>query len=110
MLVNNPISIQGQITRAQDFSTIKQNEDNRGAVAQLNITRSMDDQNENKAKQVQQKEDMENSNQRHDAKEKGSNQYFGDGGKSRNGRGRKDGIIIRKSPYNTEITGIDIKV
>lgn len=31
------IELQGQITRAQDFTTIKQNEDNKGMVDQTNF-------------------------------------------------------------------------
>lgn len=107
MIINNPISIQGQITRAQDFSIIKQNEDNRGFVEQLNIQKQKEDETETKSKQVQEKDAAENDGQRHDAKEKGKNQYFGDGGK---GRKKPNGIIIKKGPNNTEIKGFDIKI
>ncbi|GFI46095.1 hypothetical protein IMSAGC019_01408 [Lachnospiraceae bacterium] len=31
------VEIQGQVTRAQDFTTIKQNEDNKGMVDQSNF-------------------------------------------------------------------------
>ena len=107
MIVNNPISLQGQITRAQDLSSIKQNEDNRAFVTQLNMQRVHEDEVETRAKQVQEKEDTENEPGRHDAREKGQNQYFGDGGRERK---TKDGIIRKKGPGNTEIIGFDIKV
>jgi hypothetical protein len=107
MIINNPISIQGQITRATDLSIIKQNEDNRGFVEQLNIQKVKEDDADTKSKQVLEKDDVENDGQRHDAKEKGKNQYFGDGGK---GRKKTDGVIIKKGPGNTVIKGFDIKV
>jgi len=107
MLINNPIAVQGQITRAQDLSIIKQNEANRGFVEQLNIQKTKENDEETKSKQVLEKDDVENNGQRHDAKEKGKNQYFGDGGK---GRKKNDGVIVKKGPGNTLITGFDIKV
>ena len=33
------VELQGQVTRAQDFTTIKQNEDNKGVVDQTNFQR-----------------------------------------------------------------------
>ena len=107
MLVNNPIAIQGQITRSQDLTIIKQNEANRGFVEQQNIQKVKEDEVETKSKQVLEKEDANNDGQRHDAKEKGKNQYFGDGGK---GRKKTDGTIVKKGPNNTVIKSFDIKV
>ena len=107
MLVNNPISIQGQITRAQDLSMIKQNADNRVAFEQIDIQKQQEDQTENRARQVRQKDDTESASDRHDAREKGSNEYSGDGGQNRK---KRDGTVVRKGPGNTEIIGFDIKV
>ncbi|MCL2719170.1 MAG: hypothetical protein FWE14_10380 [Lachnospiraceae bacterium] len=107
MIINNPISVQGQITRATDLSIIKQNEANRGFVEQLNIQKVKEDDVETKSKQVSEKEDTDNEGQRHDAKDKGKNQYFGNGGK---GRKKPDGVIIKKGPGNTEIKSFDIKI
>ena len=36
------VEIQGQVTRAQDFTTIKHNEDNKGMVDQSNFQRQFD--------------------------------------------------------------------
>ena len=107
MIVNNPIAIQGQITRSQDLSIIRQNEENRGFVEQLSIQKTKENDEETKSKQVLEKDDLDNDGQRHDAKEKGKNQYFGDGGK---GRKKNDGVIIKKGPNNEIIKGFDIKV
>ena len=107
MIVNNPIAVQGQVTRSQDLSIIKHNEDNRGLVEQMNIQKTKENDAETKSKQVLDKDDVGNDGQRHDAKEKGKNQYFGDGGK---GRKKNDGVIIKKGPNNTVIKSFDIKV
>ena len=107
MIINNPVAVQGQITRSNDMSIIRQNEMNRGFTEQFNIQKVKEDEAETKAKQVQNKDDLDNDGQRHDAKEKGKNQYMGDGGK---GRKKTDGVIIKKGPGNTLVKGFDIKV
>jgi hypothetical protein len=107
MIINNPISVIGQTTRAQDLSTIKHNEDSRAAITQMNVQKQRDFQEDLKAKQVQEKEDTENEGERHDAKEKGKNQYAGDGGKDRK---KPDGLILKKGPGNTIVQGFDIKI
>jgi hypothetical protein len=107
MIINNPVSIMGQNTRAQDFSTIKHNEDHKAAIIQQNVQKQRDIQEEQRAKQVHDKEDTENEGKRHDAKEKGSNEYAGDGGK---GRKKHDGFVLKKGPNNTIIKSFDIKV
>ena len=107
MIINNPISIQGQVTRAQDMSAIKQNDDNRAFITQMNMQRIGEDEVEVRARQVQEKADTENEPGRHDAREKGNNQYYGDGGKRRK---REDGVIRRRGPDDTMIVGFDIKV
>ncbi len=69
----NRIELQGTITRAQDYTTIKHNQDNKGMVDQSNFQAQFHKTVENKATQVQ----------KYDAKEKGNGEYSGDGGKKR---------------------------
>lgn len=83
------IELQGQITRAQDFTTLKHNEDTRGMVEQANAEEKFSKQVENQIKTVNQKEQPENQNKKFDAKEKGSNEYSGDGGRNRD-KGEKE--------------------
>lgn len=83
------IEIQGQITRAQDFTVLKHNEDTRGMVEQANVGNQFSKHVENQIKKVNQKEQPQNKNNKFDAKEKGSNEYSGDGGRAR-GRANKD--------------------
>lgn len=77
------VEMQGQITRAQDFTTIKHNEDTKGMVDQTNFSQQMTKQVEKQVQRVNERDNTENRQKKHDAKEKGSNEYFGDGGRNR---------------------------
>ena len=63
------------ISRAQDYSGIKQNEDNKGMFAQTFIS--------------------QNVQNNPDAKEKGNGEYFGDGGKRRRGAKPQERVIVK---------------
>lgn len=54
------VELQGQVTRAQDFTTIKQNEDNKGVVDQTNFQRQFDKTVDNRLRQVHQGDRAEN--------------------------------------------------
>lgn len=100
------IEIQGQITRAQDFTAYKHNEDTKGMVDQSNVGISFAKQVENQMTKVNRGKQTEFQNKKFDAKEKGSNEYNGDGGR----RGKKkdekepDGKVILKSIGNFDIS------
>lgn len=98
------VEIQGQVTRAQDFTTIKHNEDNKGMVDQSNFQRQFDQTVENKIRQVHQGDRTENQGKKYDAKEKGNGSYSGDGGRKRKKSG-EDGKVILKSQG-----GFDMKI
>lgn len=89
------IELQGQITRTQDFTTIKQNEDNKGMVDQLNYQKVFDQNVETKVRQVRQGDRSENEGKSFDAKEEGNGRYSGDGGKRRK-KEEKDGRVVLK--------------
>lgn len=94
------IEIQGQITRAQDFTFLKHNEDARGTVEQANAGEQVAKQADEQVNRVNQKQQPENKNNKHDAKEKGSNEYAGDGGQNRNKEKKEpkepDGKVLLK--------------
>lgn len=91
------VEMQGQITRAQDFTTIKHNEDTKGMVDQTNFGQQMTKQVEKQAQRVNEREKLENRQKRHDAKEKGSNEYYGDGGRNRKQEKKEpDGKVLLK--------------
>lgn len=98
------IELQGTVARAQDFTTIKQNEDNKGMVGQLNIQKQTDESIEQKVQQVHQGDDVEQHEKRFDAKDKGNGQYSGDGGKKRKREDKpEDGKVIIKGRANFDI-------
>ncbi len=101
------IELQGQITRAQDYSPIKQNEDNKGLVDQANVGNQFTKIVENHVTKVNQKDQTENHNKKFDAKEKGNNEYGGDGGRNRNNNGKAskepDGKVLLKGVGNFDL-------
>ena len=91
------VELQGQVTRAQDFTTIKHHEDNKGMVDQSNFQRQFDQSVDNKLHQVHQGDRAENEGKRFDAKEKGNGNYAGDGGRRRKKEEQKeDGKVLIK--------------
>ncbi len=95
------------ISRVQDFSTIKQNEDNKGYVNQVSIGQDKERDNLQKARQVRQGDETSWQNKRPDAREKGSNEYQGDGGRNR--KGKKPAVeqmVIKGQPRQ----GFDMKI
>ena len=100
------VELQGQFTRAQDFTTIKQNEDNKGMVDQSNFQKHIERTVDDKLHQVQKGDDTENRGQKFDAKEKGKNSYAGDGGKRRGRREkeREDKVVLKTQG------GFDMKI
>lgn len=85
------------ISRAQDYTTIKHNEDAKAFVDQTNIGQQTDKAIEQRATTVTDSQNPEWQNKRHDAREKGSNEYFGDGGKKRNTNKREetDRVVVK---------------
>lgn len=98
------VALQGQVTRAQDFTTIKQNEDNRGIVEQSNIQKQFGRNIDDKLHQVHEGEHTENEGKRFDAKDEGNGSYFGDGGRQRKKEEKKEnGKVILKGRSSFDI-------
>ena len=99
------IELQGQISRAQDFTTIKHNEDTRSSVEQANVSTQFSKIVEEHVKRVNQGEQPEYQNKKFDAKDKGSNEYNGDGGRNRKKEKREaDGKVLIKGVGNFDIS------
>ena len=78
------------IPRTQDYSVMKQNEDNKGAFQQMTLGQHNADWYTGQ----------------YDAKEKGHNEYAGNGGdKRRKKKEPEDGVVIQK-----QHRGFDIKI
>ena len=71
------------ISRAHDYTTIKHNEDNKVNVDQANFSQQFQKTTEQNIRGVHSRDDTQWHENRPDAKEKGNNQYAGDGGRRR---------------------------
>lgn len=92
------------IARSQDYTAVKHTEDNKGVAQQNNVAQNMQQQVEQKARQVRQGDNTEWQNKKFDAKEKGNGSYEG------NSRDKKK----EKKPEEKVLTkgrqGFDIKI
>lgn len=95
----------GTIARAQDYTTIKQNEDNKGIAQQSNLVQNMQHEAEQKTRQVTESENAMWQQKKFDAKEKGNGSYAGDGGSGKKKQKEPDGKVLIKGRE-----GFDIKI
>ena len=92
-----PIELNVTVTRVQDYTTIKHNEDMRPNVQQMDLSQSNIKEADHKAAYVEKKEESNNDQKKQDAKEQGKNKYMGDGGKNRPGaKIPKEGAVVKK--------------
>jgi len=83
------------ISRAQDYSAVKQNEDNKGMVQQSNISQEIQKNVEQNIREVRSSDNPEWHQHNPDAKEKGNSEYNGDGGKRRKGAKAQERVIVK---------------
>lgn len=94
----------GTVSRAQDYTIIKHNEDAKGLTDQTNGFLQVQKNENKKTKEVHLSENTQLYTKNPDAREKGKNEYNGDGGKQRKDRS-KDCVIIKGKN-----TGFDIRI
>ncbi len=92
------------ISRAQDYSPIKQNQDNKPYMDQNNIGQQIQKDTHQRAKEVRSGDNAEWQNRKFDAKDKGSNEYQGDGGQRNPREKNKEQVIVNGH------RGFDIKI
>ena len=92
------------ITRAQDYTSIKQNEDNRGFIQQTTIGQEMKKEIEHRTREVHKSDDSDWRNKKYDAKEKGANEYSGNGGGKRQKQSATEQVVVKGH------RGFDIKI
>lgn len=92
------------ITRQQDFTSIKHNEDNKSVLNQSQLGIKAEKENERKARDVNTADNADWNNQRPDAREKGKNEYTGDGGQNRKQNSKVEKVLVKG--YG----GFDIKI
>ena len=102
----NPVDWNNAMTRTQDYNTIKHNEDTKGFVDQSNFQTSLKKEVDNKLSQVHKKDDTEYNQKKFDAKDKGQNEYSGNGGskrKSDDNNHKQDGLKGSISHFDVQI-------
>lgn len=82
------------ITRSQDYTTIKQNEDNKGFTDQMNIGQNVQKETEQKAREVHSSDNSDWHSRQFDAKDKGDNEYSGDGGQRNKREEKKEQVVV----------------
>ncbi|HKM20612.1 MAG TPA: hypothetical protein VJZ01_01035 [Lachnospiraceae bacterium] len=102
----SPIEVNGIISRTQDVSSIRHNEENKNMVDQNHFQNKFAQEVDQNIRTVHQSDDSDKSNTRHDAREKGKNEYRGDGGKNKKKKEpEQDGHVSVKG-----YSGFDIKI
>lgn len=105
------VELNHAMTRIQDYTTQKHNEDQRGAVQQgqaqdkFNKELNQDIRQVIKTNQSEYQNKTQYQNRKFDAKEKGDNQYTGDGGKQRKKDEKPEGRVVAKQK-----SGFDVKI
>lgn len=92
------------ISRAQDYSAIKQNEDNKGMVDQVNFSDQFQKNVDQNIREVRSGDNAQWHEKRPDAKEQGNGQYSGDGGSRRKKKQPVERMVVKGKG------GFDIKI
>lgn len=96
------VELHGQVTRAQDYTTVKHNEDSKGMVEQANVGQQITKQVEKQVSRVNKGQQPEYHEKKFDAKDKGSNEYHGDGGrkkKKKPGENPDGKVLMKKADH-----------
>ncbi|MCR5407330.1 MAG: hypothetical protein K6E88_11155 [Lachnospiraceae bacterium] len=101
----SPIEMNAVISRTQDIASLRHNEDNKAALDNANVQTQMDVKRDEEAYTVQTTQNSDATNTKHDAKEKGRNEYFDIRRKDRKNR-QEDGVVRVKKPTS----GFDLKI
>lgn len=92
------------ITRTQDFTAIKQNEDNKGLIQQAAMGQEQKKEIEHRAQEVHKRDNSDWHNRKFDAKEKGANEYSGNGGSRRRKQEPREQVVVKNRQ------GFDMKI
>ena len=104
------VELNTAMTSIQDYTSMKHNEEQRSSVQQIQFQNHFDKELSKDIKQVMKTNQLEYQNKteyqnkKFDAREKGSNQYTGDGGRKRRQNHQ------RKEEKTGVRTGFDVKV
>ena len=104
-----PVHLNGMIQNTQDVSALRHQENQKPAIEQQNIQIREQQKEQSQAQEVHKKDDADNEQKKFDAKEKGSNQYFGERRKKKKDKkeNQPDGTVKVKI---TKSGAFDIKI
>ena len=91
------------VSRAQDYSTIKQNEDNKAFVDQSNSQFQVQKNEQRMTKEVHSGDNAQWSEKQPDARQKGNGKYQGDGGKRRWQKSVEQMVVKEKKGFDIKI-------
>lgn len=93
------------VARTQDYSTLKHHEDTKGLHDQMNASQQVQKQTDQHQHSVYESGNADWHNKQPDARDKGNNEYNGDGGRQRKKKEEsKDQVVVKKQQ------GFDIKI
>ncbi len=98
----SPVVLNGTIGVTQDISALKAHADGHASVLQSTTQEKIEHQAERKLNMVRVQDNVERQNKGFDAKEKGSNEYTGDGGARR--RRNEDGEVHIKGKGGFDVS------
>lgn len=101
----SPLEMNGIVTRTQDYSTMKINEDNHAQVGQNVITDLQDQKYEENAIFVQTSDNSDRPDTRHDARDKSKNEYVDTRRRDKKKKLDEEGIVVNKT-----YSGFDMKI
>lgn len=93
------------MVRTQDYSALRQNEENHSVIQNVRIQGDRDKNDEVLAHSVNRKDNADGSDNRHDAKEEGRNKYFNTRKKKEANILDTEGIVVAKKS-----AGFDLKI
>lgn len=100
----SPFELNVSVTRTQDFSILKQNEDGKAVLDHQNFNVNFKKENKEKLEQVQKSENTQGNKTEYNASDKGNGRYMGDGGQKRKKAPKpSDGNVIIKGKNTLDI-------
>lgn len=104
-MIVRPVVMQGTVQNSQNMTSIKQNENAKPAVEQANIAVTTQKEVQQKSENVIRKNDVDQGNEKYDAKEKGKNEYYSVKVKKKKSEsnGQADEKVILKSSGSFDI-------
>ena len=100
----SPIENNGMVMRMQDFSSIRQNEENVSVNQHMQIQDTLDKTDDANAHTVREQSDSDGADTRHDAREEGRNKYFDNRKKKGQNSVPLEGRMVAKGRGGFDIT------